>query len=562
MRYLSLFSGIEAATVAWKPLGWEPVAFCEVDPFPSAVLAHHYPDIPNLGDITKVDWDKFKEEYGEIDIIIGGSPCQSFSVAGNRKGLQGESKLMFEYVRAIREVMPRYFIWENVPGALSSGPKGQKGSDFGCLLRELANIGRSVGGKRERYGLAWRVLDASLFGVPQRRRRVFLVGCLGTDSAAEILFEPDSLRGDNPSSKQKREELARAVGRGVACEGGTKGRVKSEQPIVADGVTNAIPLDTRNVFRDGGKNDGTGLGVGEVDEPAFTLTTAHSHAVSYCEGFKYHQGAKAGGLGNQPEQSPTLTADYHNPAVCIQGSMIGRKDKNGPNGDGINVEQSFTLNCTDRHAVSYKVNADEEARPCGGDGRIAGTLTANSSFNRQNIIVDQAACFAQNTRNEVRLQNGDGEITGPVCASVGCKGQGVPFVMASRQANAEITKDMSPTLLSAHERPILCCSTQRANCSIYSDGSAPTLLAAAGTSGNNQPYICEPSEPEYVIRRLMPIECERLQGFPDNYTDIPWKGKEHAPDGKRYKAIGNSFAVPVVRWLGERLQEVNRHSLP
>lgn len=704
MRYLSLFSGIEAATVAWKPLGWEPVAFCEIDPFPSAVLAHHYPDIPNLGDITKVDWDEFKEEYGEIDIIIGGSPCfpagslvlcesgfkpiecvrvgdkvvthegrlrrvlrtgskigdtivlkgqgsvgiectpnhpfysregrhtrnvatwrdasdmrgkfwlnvcnveetsipsfpaaskgtrgrgyiesfeftepffyfigrwlgdgwanqhirknrvdsrmkrvyvccshdeaenlgralnetglhfnesnngsvvrftcastqlydwvvnnfgihadgknipawclgmeprfrkalvdgyldadgtqtsngyksttinralslgikalvgslgmassvtkvqnnrdcviegrhvnehpnyvsshylnsrsaffadsgfyglvrnvteghkqtrvynleveddnsytvdgiavhncQSFSVAGNREGLQGESKLMFEYVRAIREVMPRYFIWENVPGALSSGPKGQKGSDFGCLLRELANIGRSVGREREQYGLAWRVLDASLFGVPQRRRRVFLVGCLGTDSAAEILFESESLHGDNPSSREKRQECAQAAGRGVACESGAEGR--------------------------------------------------------------------AGG----------------------------------------------------------KINA---------------------------------VCFAQNNREEVRLQNGDGEITGPVCASIGFKGQGVPYVMIARQA---------------------------------------------GTNGNNQSYICESYESKYVIRQLMPIECERLQGFPDNYTDIPWKGKEHAPDSKRYKAIGNSFAVPVVRWLGERLQEVNDRSLP
>ena len=166
MRYLSLFSGVEAATLAWEPLGWEPVAFCEIEAFPSAVLAHRWPDVPNLGDITKVDWSDFLERYGTVDVVVGGSPCQSFSIAGNREGLQGASGLMWEYVRAVSEVMPRWLVWENVPGALSSS----NGEDFGCLLRALDDLG---------YGLAWRVLDAQFFGVAQRRRRVFLVGSLG-----------------------------------------------------------------------------------------------------------------------------------------------------------------------------------------------------------------------------------------------------------------------------------------------------------------------------------------------------------------------------------------------
>lgn len=163
MRYISLFSGIEAATVAWEPLGWEPVCFAELDPFPCAVLEHRYPDVPNVGDVTKVNWKKFKSK---CDVVVGGSPCQSFSVAGKREGLSGESGLMFEYIRAVREVRPRWFLWENVPGALSS----EGGEAFRQLLSEMDKLG---------YGLAWRVLDAQFFGVAQRRRRVFLVGRLG-----------------------------------------------------------------------------------------------------------------------------------------------------------------------------------------------------------------------------------------------------------------------------------------------------------------------------------------------------------------------------------------------
>lgn len=163
LKYISLFSGIEAASVAWEPLGWEPVAFSEIEPFPCELLKQRYPSVPNLGDITEIDWSAYR---GAVDLIVGGSPCQSFSIAGNREGLKGESGLMFEYIRAVREVLPRYFVWENVPGALSS----EQGAAFGQLLHEMDVCG---------YGLAWRVLDAQFFGVAQRRRRVFLVGCLG-----------------------------------------------------------------------------------------------------------------------------------------------------------------------------------------------------------------------------------------------------------------------------------------------------------------------------------------------------------------------------------------------
>lgn len=229
MRYLSLFSGIEAATLAWEPLGWEPVAFCEIDPFPSAVLAHHWPDVPNLGDITKVDWDKFKEEHGAVDLVVGGSPCQSFSIAGGREGLDGESRLMYEYIRAVREVRPKWLLWENVPGVLSI----DGGRAFGILLDELASLG---------YALAWRMLDAQFFGVAQRRLRLFVVGGPTVGGAAAVLFDSKSLSGNTCSVREKRQAIASAIGGSNSRDsfslrdragkpGGGEGLASSAQPV-------------------------------------------------------------------------------------------------------------------------------------------------------------------------------------------------------------------------------------------------------------------------------------------------------------------------------------------
>lgn len=210
MRYLSLFSGIEAASVAWRDLeGWEPVAFCEIDKFPSAVLAHRFPGVPNLGDITKVNWSDVIEKYGTIDLIVGGSPCQSFSIAGGRESLDGESRLMFEYIRAVQDICPEWFLWENVPGVLST-----RDNAFEQLLSEMEKLG---------YGMAWRTLDAQFFGVAQRRRRVFLVGYLGNvGCAAAVLFDSESVRGNTKTSREKREELTGANGRDIeTCSNGS-----------------------------------------------------------------------------------------------------------------------------------------------------------------------------------------------------------------------------------------------------------------------------------------------------------------------------------------------------
>jgi DNA (cytosine-5)-methyltransferase 1 len=196
MRYGSVCSGIEAATVAWDMLGWTPAFFSEIEPFPCAALAHHYPDVPNLGDMTKFqEWP-----LADIDVLVGGTPCQSFSVAGLRQGLADpRGNLMLTYLAIAQRYRPQWVVWENVPGVLSSNG----GRDFGTFLAGLAELG---------YGWAYRVLDAQYFGVAQRRRRVFVVGSTrGWAYSAAVLFERESLQGHPAPSREAREEIANSL---------------------------------------------------------------------------------------------------------------------------------------------------------------------------------------------------------------------------------------------------------------------------------------------------------------------------------------------------------------
>lgn len=327
MRYVSVFSGVEAATLAWDQLGWEPVAFSEIDPFPSAVLAERFPDIPNLGDITQIDWS----EIGPVGLVVGGSPCQSFSVAGKREGLAGASGLMFEYIRCVRELRPRWFVWENVPGALSS----EGGAAFGQLLTEMDDLG---------YGLAWRVLDAQFFGVAQRRRRVFLVGSLGdggAERACEVLFEREGLLWDTPPSREKRKALA------ARAEGGARS---------AGGCLTPWDNQAKRVFSPDscGPTLSSGNGEGMNIQPSVL-----------CAGFKYHQGAGAGNIGYIPEQSPTLTAGWHNPAVlCMTDTQPNTMVADGLCG---------TLSCHSKKDPPVVCMADDNAKAA-IDEDLCGTL--------------------------------------------------------------------------------------------------------------------------------------------------------------------------------------------
>ena len=345
MNYLSVCSGIEAATVAWHPLGWNPVGFSEIESFPSQVLKHHYPTVPNLGDMTKFkEW----EIESNIDVLVGGTPCQSFSVAGLRKGLDDpRGNLMLTYLAIAKQYRPRWLVWENVPGVLSSAD----GRDFGSFLGGLAICG---------YGFAYRVLDAQYFGLAQRRKRVFVVGYLGDwRPAAAVLFERESLQGNPAPSRKKGERIAPCVTNGPPFSRTGNERVEAEAMVIHETVG---------------------------------ALCADSHPGSYSG-----QDAYTGRL-------------ISSPVFSLQGS--GSTSQNA-NGNGWNEEVSFTLNRIDVHSVTQST----------------------------------------------------------------------------------------------------------------------------------------------AVRRLTPVECERLQGFPDHYTDIKPKGKQ-TPDGPRYKALGNSMAVPVMRWIGERIQKV------
>lgn len=490
MRYYSVFSGVEAATLAWEPLGWEPACFCEVDEFPSAVLRERWPDVPNLGDITTVNWKRVVREYGAADLVVGGSPCQSFSVAGTRTGLDGASGLMWEYVRCVREVKPGWLLWENVPGALSSS----HGEDFRCLLEALDALG---------YGLAWRVLDAQFFGVAQRRERVFLVGRLGDPRPpVEVLFEPEGLRWDTPSSREKRKELAARAGRGAETAGG---------------ALNPADPQSKRVYDPSGCGPTLSSGTGEGMNIQPSVLTAD---------FKYHQGSGAGSIGYEREQSPTLTADFHNPAVLqIAGNIIGRAPRNGGNQLGVSdpdEDGAFTLTATDRHAVVCMTDTQPHSMV---DGEVCGALSA--SMHKDPPVVART----------LKMRGGcDGGGKGPL-----------------------VQDDVSATLGTGNDQtlfePVAFAANQRGEVRMQGGDGTLTGAVPASQSGKQVNGVVD----GYSVRRLTPRECERLQGMPDDHTRIPYRGKpaEECPDTPRYKAIGNSMAVPVMRWIGERIAAVD-----
>lgn len=352
MRYVSLFSGIEAASVAWEPLGWEPVAFAEIEPFPCAVLEYRFPNVPNLGDVTKIDWGGFIERYGAVDIVCGGSPCQSFSIAGGRESLQGESALCFEYWRAVRDLRPPWFLWENVPGVFST-----RDNAFGQFLGKMEELG---------YGMAWRTLDAQFFGVAQRRRRVFLVGHLGDMRAAAVLFERESVSGNTVPSRKKREELARAA----------------------------------------------------EERPAF--------------GFKYHQGAGAGGVGFERGQSPTLTADWHNPAICIQGDGSTSKNSHG----GGTARKSATPSTASTDTLFPIDRGAFDSVICIQDGQANAGMSENVSMTLNAAHEQPIVCMSSDTSNAAI----DEDVAGTLHV-----GGGLPLIAAALSARGTTRESATST---------------------------------------------------------------------------------------------------------------------
>lgn len=405
IRYISLFSGIEAASCAWEPLGWEPVAFSEIEPFPCAVLAERFPDVPNLGDITEINWREVLEKYGEVDLIVGGSPCQSFSVAGKREGLSGESRLMFEYIRAVQEVRPRWFVWENVPGALTS----EGGAAFGQLLREMDGLG---------YGVAWRVLDSRFFGVPQRRRRVFAVGHLGDiEGPCQVLFEPEMLRWDAPSGNKRWEELSAHA----------RGRAGREASLGFK-------------YHQGSK----ARGIGAEEEVSPTLMT-DSHAPAVCVQGTIANGKRMGqnGLGASGGACYTLdTMDVH--GVCYPAESLcfngGNKNDLAHIGKG-NVSLSPCLRASrsgtnGTPVVCYAQNQRYEVRQS-GDGTTCGAIPASQSGKQFDFVCLPTTQYGEDMAGTLLARN-----DGSPCDN---KGPNVVCI-ADDNAHAAVDADVCGTL--------------------------------------------------------------------------------------------------------------------
>jgi DNA (cytosine-5)-methyltransferase 1 len=459
--YGSVCSGIEAATVAWQPLGWRAAWYAEIDPFASAVLAHRFPEVHNFGDFTQID------SAGTVDLLVGGTPCQSFSVAGRRLGLDDpRGNLTLEFLRLAARARPRWIVWENVPGVLSI----DGGRTFGTILWTLANLG---------YGVAYRVLDAQFFGVPQRRRRVFVVAHLGGwQAAAAVLFERESLRRDLAPRRKAGQEIAGTL-EARASTGG---------------------------FDPGAHGAATGYLI-----PAEIV----GHSVS----------AKWAKRGSGPSGS-----EYHN---LVAHTLRGEGFDATEDGSGRGIPLAVAFSCKD-----YGADAAEDVAP---------TLRAmGHSASHPNAGGQLAVAF--------RGCGQDGfvprEVAPPLVSTDG--GNTVPMIFEARYAR------------NGRGAP---------------DVVAPPLKAQSGTSGRGDgaPLLAS----WVAVRRLTPRECERLQGFPDDWTLIPeysnrlrpdeivevaeylgisiQRAKEYGvtPDGPRYKAIGNSMAVPVMRWIGARIDYVD-----
>jgi len=696
MRYGSVCSGIEAATAAWHHMGWEAAFFSEIEKFPCAVLEHRYPDVPLHGDFTTIK----ENEYGKIDLLVGGTPCQSFSVAGLRGGLDDDrGNLALEFCRLAQREQPRWIVWENVPGVLSSNG----GRDFGSILGALEDLG---------YGLAYRVLDAQYFGVAQRRRRVFVVGYLGDwRPAAAVLFERHSMSGHPAPSRQARQEATDAAATGVGGSGGN-GRARPDldtfecggigsysasdnsSPLLRTGADlgpgcealiastfnddgtartltaryNSSPcvdrgpdveavninggeprlsdvVGTLDCWSTSGRGSSQQLAVLQdapdvvgtlraahpgtagiwsdtdhivpVISPALNTQSGSHHApdtkayvatypINSMNAFRSPDAAASTGLGvgHDGEAMYTLTKGDHH-AVAATTQVIGFDAYN----NDVTGDVTKTIDTgADYHHVPIAFSSNMSVPDCQTDG-----TTPTLKLGGHGVGNPPAIAFAQNTRDEVRLINGDGQIVGALAAQPGMKQTSYiayaiqeravcenpdagPDGIGVRADDAAYTLEAQSTPQAVAYEPAigwseeltasvdLAGTLQRGGSGGRHDGvmvpaqgvaylekqkpldpylggevtiaiDASYSKGCGGTSAAERPVVASNS----TVRRLTPVECERLQGFPDNFTAIPWrkKGAEDCPDGPRYKALGNSMAVPVMRWIGERINLID-----
>ncbi|ENP2260872.1 Dam family site-specific DNA-(adenine-N6)-methyltransferase [Salmonella enterica] len=468
MRYGSVCSGIEAASVAWEPLGWQPAWFAEIEAFPSAVLATHWPDVTNLGDMTGIAAAVHAGDVEAPDVLVGGTPCQAFSIAGLRNGLaEKRGQLSLSYVELANAIDDKrrergeeeaIIVWENVPGVLSS-----KDNAFGCFIGALAGEScelQPAGGKWSNAGcvygpsriVAWRVLDAQFFGVAQRRRRVFVVASARKEfDPAEVLFEFDSLRRDTPPRREPQTAVTTDTGSGI--EGGSHWDNPANPHPTLNQANNigGIGASNQEVF----SQRGAGLVSGAYSDISRTLLAKENDS----------------------------TAEDLDTYILAYGG--------GNTGGNIDVATACTAHGVrmDFDTETFAVHGTQDPDT---NHELAHTLGRNHG--QENVIITE------------------------------------PYTIAIRGREEGSTVE------------------------VHNDGTANALLTPnGGRAGMGVGAVGWGMQ----VRRLTPVECERLQGFPDNHTLISWRGKDAADcqDGQRYKAIGNSMAVPVMRWIGERIAE-------
>ncbi|ECQ1027465.1 Dam family site-specific DNA-(adenine-N6)-methyltransferase, partial [Salmonella enterica subsp. diarizonae] len=496
MRYGSVCSGIEAASVAWESLEWQPAWFAEIEAFPSAVLAHHWPHITNLGDMTKIAAAVRAGDIEAPDVLVGGTPCQAFSIAGLRNGLADKrGQLTLSYVelanaiddkRRERGEKEAIIVWENVPGVLSS-----KDNAFGCFLAGIAGESSELqpaGGKWTHAGcvsgpqrvIAWRVLDAQFFGVAQRRKRVFVVASARKDfDPAEVLFEFESVRRDTPPRREPQTAVTADTGNGA--EGGSHW----------DNPTNPHPT----------LNQSNSIGViGASNQEIFA-----------------QRGAGIGGAYRM-----TTFGEYSGDGTASTVKARDYKDATDLAVTYSDVSRTLLSKSNDSMAEDLETYAIHGTQDPDANHELAHTLGRNHG--------QENACIAFSYKD-----NG-ADATADLS----------PTIRAGNQDTSHANSGQPPAIAYAFKA----WQGSKAGGIGYAKEQSPTLTSAS--SGTNlTPAVIH----GVAVRRLTPVECERLQGFPDNHTLISWRGKDAAdcPDGQRYKAIGNSMAVPVMRWIGERI---------
>jgi DNA-cytosine methyltransferase len=479
MRYLSVCSGVEAASVAWHPLGWEAVGYSEIEKFPSEVLAHHYPNTPNFGDMTKYkEWNT----NGTVELLVGGTPCQSFSVAGLRKGLEDpRGNLALVYCGILDKFRPKWFVWENVPGVLSSND----GRDFGSFLGAVAELG---------YGFAYRVLDAQYFGVPQRRRRVFVVGCLGDWlSPAKVLFERESLLRNPPPSRQAREEASAFSPSSFGNYGEGVGTLRRDGGDLGGGSETLVTTNRLVAF-------------GEYADDGTASTLKARDYKDHTDLIVYETHPADSRVKEMGEVCQTVTSRW------------------GTGGGNVPLVQSIGFTQSDAaRDVGHDVSPTLRS---GGDGGYPNHAVAYGFEPGVTKREGNPNRFTEELSPTLRAQMGDNQAS--VAYSIREDAKANNFSATTLEVTPAL-QALRPSVQSHHAQTFVAHAFKvRGGCEGGGKGYLGSDEKAFTLSVTQDQQIAFNSEPNMAVRRLTPVECSRLQGFPDDYLELKYANAEEA----------------------------------